>query len=140
MVSVVELSGPSARESFARVEPWLQQAMEASFTLLTIHDLWIGCTDTVPTMKLVLIYDDSVLRAAAVLRVLRYSLGSVLEVMAIGGEKMDEWFPEFHERLIEITKNNKCKYMLESGRPGWAKYLKPYGWQDAPRVLYRSVD
>lgn len=140
MISVAEVSGPSARESFAKVEHWLQQAMEACFALITIHDVWQQVTATMPTMKLLMIYDGDKLSAAAVTRVLEHSLGNVLEVVAIGGEDMASWFPEFHERLLSIAKASRCKYVFETGRDGWKKFLEPYGWRDAPRSLYRSVD
>lgn len=142
MISVVELRGIMAREPFARVEKWLVSALEnGGFTLYTIHDIWQAVTSAEhPTATLLMIYDDSVLKGAAVTRKSEYSLGDVYEIIALGGEDMASWFPDFHARLLAMAKRDGCKILLESGRDGWVRFLEKYGWREAPRIMIRSVD
>lgn len=139
MISINEVSGPSARNAFAKAEPFIDAALRASFSVYTIHDLWQMVTAATPSAKLLMIYSDSNLKGAAITRVSNYSSCSVFEVVALGGSDMAEWFPVFHGRLEEIAARDGCRFMAESGRDGWGRFLKNYGWRPAPRTMYKEL-
>lgn len=51
-----------------------------------------------------------------------------LLLLALGGEQMTEWF-EYFPMLEEWAKWKGCTELRVYGRLGWAKYLKPSGFE-----------
>ncbi len=45
----------------------------------------------------------------------------------------------FQPTILEIAKSKGCKYLSISGRHGWTKVMKDYGWQHQYSVCYREV-
>lgn len=54
---------------------------------------------------------------------------SVLDIPVVSGDNMDNWLPDLIDQLIRYAKAVGCKYIDQSGRLGWTKVLKPYGFK-----------
>ena len=65
--------------------------------------------------------------AAAITRV-HQSSERVLEVVALGGERMDAWLPEMVDSWQAFARETQCKRIIATGRPGWRKAFKDYGF------------
>lgn len=138
MISFVEISGFAARDGFKGCEKWFIEACErVPLGLEDIHSLYREVITNGAT--LLLIYDDSKLCGGSILRKRSAPACDVLDVVVLGGEGMAKWFGEWNDRLTEIAKRWRCKYIFEGGRKGWVRYLKQFGWEEAPRLMVRAI-
>lgn len=80
-------------------------------------------------------FDDEKIWAAITTRVSHYPRMKMLDVIMCGGERMNEWLPLLLERLDKWKIDLDCVGLETSGRIGWVKRLKPYGWKHAFAVL-----
>lgn len=46
----------------------------------------------------------------------------------------------FQPEMLQIAKALGCKYLSISGRHGWTKVMKEYGWKHQYSVVYKEVE
>ena len=115
---------------------WIEPALKRSKNRYNIEDireyiekkllgLWVAFND------------DNEIKAAITTRVYDYPNGRALEMDWIGGEQMDEWLPQFQEKLEDYGRSMGCNVMLGQGRKGWTKPLSQLGWEQES-VFFRK--
>lgn len=57
----------------------------------------------------------------------------------LGGERLDEWRERFCDIFDRWAKDNGCRMIEFTGRPGWAKTLAPQGYKEVFRVYQRDL-
>lgn len=64
--------------------------------------------------------------------------GKTLEVVAVGGSRLDEWLWAL-DRVAEWGQSLGCKRLLTSGRKGWTKILSQVGFKTVAYVNERVL-
>ena len=82
--------------------------------------------------------DDRVV-AAYITEIVDMANGRVLNIIALGGSKMEWWVESFDEAVTSYAKANSCALIFEMGRPGWIRVLGKYGWIDGPATAIKKV-
>lgn len=78
-------------------------------------------------------------RAACVTQIVVYPQHKVCLVVALGGEGMDEWFPELMDTVEEWARQVGCRYVEEYGRKGWQKVGSKRGYEQVYTVMRKAV-
>ena len=86
-----------------------------------------------------LICSGNSLVAAFITGVITAARGRILDVIALGGSRMSQWFKQFDERLTEIAKAEDCTSIVGIGRRGWKRWLGNLGWAEGPVTMMRTV-
>ena len=73
--------------------------------------------------------------ASYVTEIVRASNGAAVNVMAIGGDQLEEWVEVASQALREYMTQLGCLYVFERGRPGWKRILSRHGWSDGPATM-----
>lgn len=55
--------------------------------------------------------------------------GKALRIIIAAGSGARQWVPEADAFFIKMAQLNNCRVLLTTGRHGWAKYAKRFGWQ-----------
>lgn len=50
----------------------------------------------------------------------------ILKVVAVGGERIDEWLSDAIASLGELRREHDCDVIRCAGREGWKRLLKPF--------------
>jgi hypothetical protein len=79
------------------------------------------------------------MKAAALTKIVMYPRFSVLKVVAIGGEGVDEWFTEADSLMTGFATHHGCKYIEASGRRGWEKIAEGLGYSFGWITLRKEV-
>lgn len=68
-----------------------------------------------------------------------YPQGKWLSGQFLGGERLEEWRDIFCDTFDRWARDNGCKNIEFTGRPGWARRLKPNGYRELFRVYQRDL-
>jgi len=55
------------------------------------------------------------------------------------GDELESWVAQFLEVAKAIAKEYGCKKIRGTGRPGWARKLKQYGWEASHQTVECEV-
>lgn len=80
------------------------------------------------------------LEGLAVLSVTNLPKFSTLDVDCLAGDNMDKWLAPFIDQLTKYAKVLGCKYVDASGRKGWIRQLKQFGFKEASYDVRYTVD
>lgn len=79
-------------------------------------------------------------KMACVTTIVVYPKFKVCLAAYLGGDDMDEWFPELVETLSTWASQNGCKYLEEWGRKGWEKVAAKQGFKTTFTVMRKPLD
>jgi hypothetical protein len=119
-----------------KIEPWLKAALDEFPALLTTDDFKEGIESTRFDLWLVRWNADPV--AAAVTEIV-HGAHSMVNILAMGGVDMEYWVESFTNVMVAFARDLKCHYVVEMGRPGWKRVLKPLGWVEGPAAMMKPV-
>ena len=121
------------------VAPQIEKAVNYSNGELTQESL----TQDVMNGNLILltVNIDSKITASALIHKKTFESGlSVLNVPVIGGEDMHLWGKKLLTTLEQIAKEEGCKQVYGSGRPGWKRVMEKEGYKVIHTIMSREVD
>lgn len=76
---------------------------------------------------------------AWVTQILVFPRYKVFEIVAGGGEGLDEWLVDSDELFTAFASHHGCKYIEVQGRPGWTKVTKPLGYAPVWTTIRKEV-
>jgi len=91
------------------------------------------------SMGLLIIRNPEIYTSVAV-RFMDYPQIRALRVVALGGEKTEEWLPALHQFLEMWGIENGVDRVEMMGRKGWIKKLKPFGWKESYIFATKDLD
>lgn len=106
--------------AWRKAEPWIERAMDGSLGE-TVEDV----------MRQVLIGRAQLWlsdKGAAVTRIVD-AKKRVLHIVALGGERKDEWIPDLVNELKDFAEHEHCELVLAVGRPGWSRDFRKHGFK-----------
>jgi len=119
------------------VAPLFERAIERSDSWRSVESLRADVESGHTTLWL--ICSGNGLVAAFITGVITAARGKILDVIALGGSRMSQWFKQFDERLTEIAKAEDCTSIVGIGRRGWKRWLGNLGWAEGPVTMMRVV-
>ena len=75
----------------------------------------------------------------AVIELPEFKAGKVLHVNCLAGQDMDGWLDELVEYCRSLAKQLDCVGVSCTGRPGWQRQLKHYGFELQAATLLLEV-
>ena len=110
------------------IAPWLLMAAERSQGQVTVTELMRGILDGEQTPWLV--YDASGLIGCVTTAVVKLPGRWIAEIVsaAVDAPEVD-WMPEVDRRITAWARQYGCEAIEATGRVGWGKALKPYGYR-----------
>lgn len=137
-------TNPVATSRLAVVWPevsgWLQASLDEFPTLLVVDDLRDGLLHHRYTLWTVSFGHQT--HAAAVTEIVHGKF-SIVNILAMGGppndSAMESWVESFTSRMVDFARKANCHYVVEMGRKGWTRVLKPLGWEEGPIAMIRKV-
>lgn len=85
------------------------------------------------------VVEDGQIHGAAVTGVTKIEDGYMMEVLAMGGEKMEHWLDEILPVFEYDAKRMGCTYIQVTGRQGWKKMLKSFGYNHTSVILGKDL-
>jgi hypothetical protein len=83
--------------------------------------------------------EEGLIRAFAATAIHEYPLRKVFSCIFCAGEKMDEWADDMMSMLMSYARDNGCRSIELTGRPGWTRYLKRYGFDFLCTTVEREL-
>lgn len=128
MIAVNEMSRDEAVELWPDVREYVERAL--------VHDPYVTVTadevgrqlDAGYARLLMTVRNEDIL-GATVIQMYRAEAGRTLHVLTTSGVEMSEWLDDLVDKLREIADANKCVAVAMSGRPGWTRELRKYGFK-----------
>lgn len=113
-----------------RCRPWIEAALEYSGGTHTFDDIVDGLRSA--RMQL-----WPAPRGCAVTEIVVYPRKQVLHVFLVGGE-LDQIMSDI-DTLAAWGKAQGCESMTMAGRAGWARVLRPVGWEQRMIIMERAI-
>ena len=125
-------------EILSEVGPILIRATDLSGGRWSLPDV----LDQIDTgqQQLWIAFDDERIWAACTTRFSHYAKMKMLEGCFVAGDKLDTWCAPLLEVLDRWAADNDCAGIEFTGRMGWEKVLKPYGFRRAYIVLEKRYE
>lgn len=99
----------------------LQQACDRTGGDLSSGELWQMCRSG--NAFLVVVFDDSGLKAALIMQFQKWAKKYVMRCLAIVGEAADEWLPMAREFIAQMARDGGATSFIAEGREGWPKFF-----------------
>lgn len=77
--------------------------------------------------------------ASAVTGVVHYPAKRVLTVILMGGGRMDDWAADFNDTLYRLARELGVDEIELTGRKGWRRIGRKFGWTEPMAFLSRDV-
>jgi len=87
---------------------------------------------------LLLAIEEGIL-ASIVCEIVQTATIKVCHVVACGGVRADIWLDKWYEIIVPLAKEQGCQRISISGRKGWEKKLKVYGFNHAYTTLDQEL-
>ena len=68
------------------------------------------------------------------------NVGRVCNMVSGGGERMVDWVDRLDEILTAVAREQGCVMLTTNGRPGWARALKPFGFEHLYTVCGKRIE
>lgn len=90
------------------------------------HQLWI-------------VFDDQQIVAAITSTFTFYPQCTSLHGQFLGGDNLEDWRDKFCDIFDSWGRDNGCKFIEFTGRPGWSKALAPNGYKEVFRIFQKEL-
>lgn len=124
-------------EVWTQVHGWIDRALDQEHSLITAADAFESLLRK--RMKLWVIYSHGVPTGAFITQIETGTRGRALNVIALGGEGMDDWIESWSEAMTIYGRECQCRYIFEMGRRGWVRVMDRYGWVDGPATMIKVL-
>lgn len=89
-------------------------------------------------MDLWIAFDEEIVAFAAT-AIHTYPLRKVFSCIFCAGEKMDQWADNMMDMLMSYARDSGCASIELTGRPGWTRFLKRYGFDFLCTTVEREL-
>ncbi len=119
------------------IAPLVAKAVEHAHGFTTLDEIAkaVACAD----MQAFAVVDGSGLRAACITEIKVRPALKTLNVIALGGDGMDEWLPALLEVLEAFGRHLHCKRLMCVGRRGWVRALQSHGWDEIFTTVSKDI-
>jgi len=67
-------------------------------------------------------------------------IGKVCHFVTAGGAEMESWLEWLDPVMVEVAREQGADYLTTKGRQGWARALKPIGYEHLYTILGKKVN
>lgn len=131
---IIGVSADRMLSVWHEVAPLLKRAFDRVDYPFTMEEIAGKVNDR--EMQLWMTHDAS---TAWLTRILEFPRYKVLEVIAGGGEGLDEWLVELDQLLTAFASHHGCKYVECQGRKGWQRVAGPLGYTPVWVTIRKEV-
>jgi len=89
--------------------------------------------------NLLLLAIEGGILASIVCEIVQTAKIKVCHIVACGGVRADIWLDKWYEVIVPLAKEQNCQRISVSGRKGWEKKLKGYGFKHAYTTLDQEL-
>ena len=139
-IKILELKNDQALDVWDELAPFVQRALAfdiySTITLEEIHkQVQRGFA------RVLICADGERLLAANVVQLFKNAMDErVLHVLATAGDESHRWLAELVETLNDLAATEGAIALTMSGRPGWARKLRPHGFRTDNVQMRRPVN
>jgi len=105
-----------------QLAPRFQEAIDRFGDDLSVADLWQMCRAGQAFLMVALDGQKPVM--GAVLQFQKWTNGTVLRCLILGGNDMDGWLKDFPGAVVKVMKEGGARRFIYDGRDGWAEVIK----------------
>ncbi|GEM_PF-3971110 len=117
-----------------RLAPRFQEAIDRFGDDLSVADLWQMCRSGQAFLMCAMDGQEPVM--GAILQFQKWSNGTVLRCLILGGNDMDGWLKDFPGAVVKVMREGGAKRFVYDGREGWSEVIKH--WK--PRKLRATYE
>jgi len=111
-----------------KIENYIKNAAEYTYGRFSAEDLYrLVKADE---HQLWVAFDGTDFKSAVITNIVNYPQCKSLCMGFCGGQEVDEWIEPMLTTLKRYAKDVGCDSIEAFGRPGWAKILKKFGYQN----------
>lgn len=119
------------------IKPFIELGLEHAQDELTAIDVYNLIKQHV-VVPIVMGYEGEIL-AVVTLELSEKPNKRIMSLMTAGGTSIDKWLDEFLEIATQLAVEQNCDAIYITGRRGWEKKLKRYGYNYAYTVLTKEL-
>lgn len=140
MIRILELQPNQAVEVWDELVPYVQKALAFDiYATITLDEIEKQVTQGYA--RVLICADGERLLAANVVQLFKNAMGErVLHVLATAGDEAHRWLAELIDALNDLAAMEGAVAVTMSGRPGWARKLRPYGFKIDNVQMRRAVN
>ena len=116
---------------------WIADALAYGGGFISIEDAKQSVQDR--DFQLWGIAAEGVPVAACLTQICIWPQGKALTVIAVGGNRMDDWIAELDDVMQSFARSKGCKVVSCHGRKGWKKSLEPLGFSQSVVTYMKEV-
>jgi hypothetical protein len=124
-------------EVWSKVSHWIERALDSEYGLMTLGDVFNEIVRN--NMVLWALHSHGQIVGCFVTKVEHGSKGRALNIIALGGEGMDDWIESFSHAVVRYGREHQCRYIFEMGRYGWVRVLERLGWTTGPATMLKVL-
>jgi len=118
-------------------QPHLQKAAERSGGRYEAEDIAKDIAEDKQLLWVVWDAETEETLAAMTTQIVNYPRKKILRIPFIGGERMNEWWPEFYEAMCKYAKDCGASGIEGAGRKGWARQCS--GMREEGVILIKDL-
>lgn len=118
------------------ISPGIEKMVAKGIGLTTAHDCLCKALSG-EWLVFIVLHESKVVLTA--LTAIERGHRKVFTVVGAWGEQMDEWVDEFHQGMVKIAQEQGCDSISITGRRGWVKFLKPYGFNEKMVTVVKEL-
>lgn len=121
-----------ASDLWPAVRKWIEDAYTEADEIMPEDILYRFASGK---MLLWVVTIDNIMVAALVTMLIQKKSGLVCSMVAAGGTELDAW-TDFHTKIEDYARKERCVKVILEGRSGWGKQL---GYQETRRVFEKVL-
>ena len=133
MIAIAGVPAEEAGKWWPVVSEWCVAALEYGCGLLELEDIVAGVAAR--DMQMWLVFDDDRPVAVCITEILSFPRKKMLSAFIIGGVGLESWVGQLDDTLTRYAQGQGCTVLNGSGRRGWERVLKKFGWEH-PATTY----
>ncbi len=139
-IQIVELQAEQASQVWDELVPYVQKALAFDiYATITLAEIEKQVRQGYA--RVLICADGERLMAANVVQLFKNAMGErVLHVLATAGDEAHRWLAELIDALNDLAAMEGAVAVTMSGRPGWARKLRPYGFKTDNVQMRRAVN
>ena len=124
-------------EAWPEISPFIQLGLDFANGEMDLHDIYEMIEEN-KVVPIVMSHSGEVL-AVVTMEVVQKPQKRIMCLMTAGGVELDQWLDEFMDVALNLAIEQCCDAIYINGRPGWARKLKRYGYEQRYVVLTREL-
>lgn len=136
-ITIAGVSSADVDSAWSLCEPWIGESLARGHVPMATESVRRAIARAELQLWIVSIRGEPVAAFVTEIRVMDYGKG--LWVVACGGTGMREWLPEVESTLQGFARDKGCDHIQMSGRRGWLREMKSYGWRETSISMRKEV-